>query len=78
MHKSLLGLMEDRYTSPLEVLITSATDDTLLHYRLTWDSRTTAARSTPPRQEILELNEARLKAEISDIFPLTVTITPGG
>ena len=61
------GLKEGQVTSPVEVQITSATDEPLVHYRLTSLERGAL--------EILQSDESKWQSP--EIFPVTATITDG-
>ena|SRR3989442_249792 len=61
------GLKEGQLTSPVEVQITSATDEPLVHYRLTSLERGAL--------EILQSDESKWQSP--EIFPVTATITDG-
>ena len=69
-----MGLKEGRLTVPVEILITSATDQPLFHSRLT------AVKADPKEQadasELLQSDESKWRS--LEIYPVTITITDGG
>jgi hypothetical protein len=61
------GLKEGQLTPPVEVEITSATDEPLVHYRLT--------SLEHGGMEILQSDESKWQSP--EVFPVTATITDG-